>query len=332
MTEYLLQQVCYLVLLFFVFSVLGWCMEVVLKYLEFHRFINRGFLIGPYCPIYGSGVVFITVMVSAIAGVERSVGTTFTISFIGCGVLEYLVSAYLEKRFHARWWDYSTKPMNLNGRIWIGNLILFGIGGTIIIEIINPITYALFEQIPETMLYISTGAIVFIFSADYIISHFIMRFVKVSVEGSEADDTESISKEIRMLLNDKSILYKRIADAYPNVVYRTDRINQRMHELKEEVERFQQERMEEWERVKQEVSDGIEFIKVTPTQIQEEIIEKQDKLIDYLKTGDTTEAEVNSMQMEIQEKKQYLEERKKLHRSKFGMNKDRMREKETYEE
>ena len=57
-----LQHICYLVLLFFVFSVLGWCMEVLLKYIQYHRFINRGFLIGPYCPIYGSGIVFITVI------------------------------------------------------------------------------------------------------------------------------------------------------------------------------------------------------------------------------------------------------------------------------
>ena len=53
---------CQLIVLFFVFSVLGWMMEVTLKYIQYHRFINRGFLIGPYCPIYGSGVVLVTVL------------------------------------------------------------------------------------------------------------------------------------------------------------------------------------------------------------------------------------------------------------------------------
>ncbi len=153
----LIVNLCYLVLLFFTFSVLGWCMEVVLKFQQYHRFINRGFLAGPYLPIYGAGVVFITVMVNVIGGIERSIGTTFVISFIGCGALEYLVSYCMEKRFHARWWDYSQKPMNLNGRIWIGNLVWFGIGGTVINTWINPFLYSLFERIPLLALYISSG-------------------------------------------------------------------------------------------------------------------------------------------------------------------------------
>ena len=274
-----LQQICYLVLLFFVFSVLGWCMEVFLKYIQYHHFINRGFLIGPYCPIYGSGIVFITVMVSILSGMESSVGTTFSISFIGCGILEYAVSYYLEKKFHARWWDYSTKPMNLHGRIWIGNLFLFGIGGTLVIEVINPIMYSLFDRIPERSLYALSSLIVFVMSADYLTSHFVMKFVKSSVENSEADNTESISKEIKLLMSNKSILYRRIADAYPDVIYRTDRINQRMREIKEEMERIQQETANNLDRIKQEVTYSFELMKVTPSQIQEEIIDKQDQLI-----------------------------------------------------
>lgn len=309
-----LQHICYLVLLFFVFSVLGWCMEVLLKYIQYHRFINRGFLIGPYCPIYGSGIVFITVMVSILSGMESSVGTTFSISFIGCGILEYAVSYYLEKRFHARWWDYSTKPMNLHGRIWIGNLILFGIGGTLVIEVINPIMYSLFALIPERSLYALTSIIILTMSADYLTSHFVMKFVKSSVESSEADNTESISKEIKLLMHNKSILYRRIADAYPDVIYRTDRINKRMREIKAEIERIQQETADNLDRIKQDATYNFELMKVTPYQIQEEIIAKQDQLILQLKEDNANEKAIEELQKEIQEKKQYLEERKKLYR------------------
>lgn len=309
-----LQQICYLVLLFFVFSVLGWCMEVFLKYIQYHHFINRGFLIGPYCPIYGSGIVFITVMVSILSGMESSVGTTFSISFIGCGILEYAVSYYLEKKFHARWWDYSTKPMNLHGRIWIGNLFLFGIGGTLVIEVINPIMYSLFDRIPERSLYALSSLIVFVVSADYLTSHFVMKFVKSSVENSEADNTESISKEIKLLMSNKSILYRRIADAYPDVIYRTDRINQRMREIKEEMERIQQETANNLDRIKQEVTYSFELMKVTPSQIQEEIIDKQDQLILRLEEDTADKEEIEELQKAIQEKKQYLEDRKNLYR------------------
>ena len=309
-----LQQICYLVLLFFVFSVLGWCMELFLKYIQYHHFINRGFLIGPYCPIYGSGIVFITVMVSILSGMESSVGTTFSISFIGCGILEYAVSYYLEKKFHARWWDYSTKPMNLHGRIWIGNLFLFGIGGTLVIEVINPIMYSLFDRIPERSLYALSSLIVFVMSADYLTSHFVMKFVKSSVENSEADNTESISKEIKLLMSNKSILYRRIADAYPDVIYRTDRINQRMREIKEEMERIQQETANNLDRIKQEVTYSFELMKVTPSQIQEEIIDKQDQLILRLEEDTADKEEIEELQKAIQEKKQYLEDRKNLYR------------------
>lgn len=289
-------------------------MEVVLKYIQFHRFVNRGFLIGPYCPIYGAGVVLVTVMVDTIASVEHSVGTTFLISFIGCGAIEYFVSYYMEKRFHARWWDYSKKPMNLHGRVWIGNLILFGIGGTLVNEVLNPILFSLFAKIPEMVLYILAGLIVATMSADYLVSHFIMKFVKTGVEGSKADNTEAVSKEIKLLLSNKTILYKRIADAYPDVIYRTDRINRRMNEVKEELERIRRERTEHWDEWKQEVAYKLELLEVTPSQIQEEIIGKQDQLIAALQTGSATEEELLSLQKEIQEKKETLEERSKMSR------------------
>lgn len=73
----MLDTVCTLILMFFVFSCAGWIMEVVLKYFEFHRFINRGFLIGPYCPIYGFGVVAVTVVVGGMVGRHGTLGEVF---------------------------------------------------------------------------------------------------------------------------------------------------------------------------------------------------------------------------------------------------------------
>lgn len=90
------QTIAELIVLFFCYSVAGWCMEVILKYIQFHRFINRGFLIGPYCPIYGSGAVVVTVLVGGLIG-NASYIVTFLASFVLCGVLEYFVSWYMEK-------------------------------------------------------------------------------------------------------------------------------------------------------------------------------------------------------------------------------------------
>ena len=155
-----------LMLLCFAYAFLGWCIEVTLKYFQFHRFINRGFLTGPWLPIYGSGAALITVAVKGLSPLESSVGTTFVISFILCGFIEYWTSYFLEKRFHARWWDYSQKPMNLHGRVWIGNLILFGLGGVLIIEAINPLLLRLSGRMSPGLREVLAICLSAVFAAD----------------------------------------------------------------------------------------------------------------------------------------------------------------------
>lgn len=126
------------ILLFFVTAMLGWVMEVVCKLIQFHRFINRGFLIGPYCPIYGFGSVLITLLLSRYA---ESPVVVFLMGMIICGTLEYLTSYLMEKLFHARWWDYSQKRFNLNGRVCANTLIPFGLLGLGIIYGVKPFLF-----------------------------------------------------------------------------------------------------------------------------------------------------------------------------------------------
>ena len=181
-----IESLINLVLLFFAYAFLGWCMEVTLKYFQFHRFINRGFLTGPWLPIYGSGAALITVVIKGLAPLEFSVGTTFAVSFLLCGFLEYMTSYVLEERFHARWWDYSQKPMNLQGRVWIGNLILFGLGGVVIVDLINPLLLRLSEHMSFPLREIMAISLSVVFIADYVMSHFVLKLVKTSVELSRA--------------------------------------------------------------------------------------------------------------------------------------------------
>ena len=188
-------------------------MEVTFKYFQFHRFINRGFLTGPWLPIYGSGAVLITVSVQGLSPLESSVGTTFIVSFVLCGLIEYMTSYVLEKRFHARWWDYSRKPMNLHWRVWIGNLILFGLGGVLIVELFNPLLLRLSGHMSPGLREAMAITLSVVFVADYVMSHFVLKLVKTSVESSEADNTEAISKEVRLLLNDRTVFHRRFAEA-----------------------------------------------------------------------------------------------------------------------
>ena len=299
--EYLVD----LVLLFFAYSLLGWCIEVVLKYRQFHRFINRGFLTGPVLPIYGSGAALITVVVGWLSRFESGLGTTFALSFVLCGTLEYLTSYVMEKRFHARWWDYSQKPMNLHGRVWIGNLVLFGLGGVAIVHLINPVLYRAFAAVPFRTREIAAGIFLAIFIADYILTHFVLKLVKLGVESSEADDTEEIRQEIYALLSDKSVFHKRFADAYPEVIYRTERINARLAEVKAETERMRREAEQRIEERKEQVAASLE----PSTMIKSTIISKQEELIGMLYHSETASSEMKALKADIDREKERLDER-----------------------
>ena len=269
-----------LILLFFSYSFLGWCIEVTLKFIQYHRFINRGFFTGPICPIYGTGAVLITLSVSGLSSLESSYGTTFAVSFLLCGLVEYLASYFMEKRFHARWWDYSQKPMNLHGRVWIGNLLLFGLGGVAIVHLINPVLNNLFSLLSGQAKSIICTCVVIIFLADYAVTHFVLKLVKTGVEHSEADNTEEIRHEIRLLLSDRNIFYRRFADAYPEVIYRTERINERLAAIRAETER-----------IRKEAEQRIE----PSAMIKNRIIDNQGKLINMLYDEDNATAEMKKL-------------------------------------
>ena len=280
-----------LILLFFFYSFIGWCIEVTLKYRQFHRFINRGFFTGPILPIYGSGAALITVAVGALSPVDSSYGTTFLISFVLCGAVEYLTSYAMEKRFHARWWDYSQKPMNLHGRVWIGNLLLFGLGGVAIMHLVNPLVLPLFDRLPLPARQIAAGGMLALFAADYVATHFVLKLVKSGVEHSEADNTEEINREIRLLLSDRNLFYRRFADAYPNVIYHTERINARMEAIRTETERLRRE----VEQRRDQLTSALE----PSALIKNTVIEKQDALLALCYDEATATDEMKALRNQI---------------------------------
>ena len=285
-----------LILLFFLYSCLGWCIEVVLKFIQYHRFVNRGFFTGPICPIYGSGAALITLVVGGIAPVEQSYGTTFALSFVLCGAVEYFTSYFMEKRFHA-----SQKPMNLQGRIWIGNLALFGLAGVAIIHLFNPALYRVLGLLPLPVRQGLAVGLLAVFAADYVLTHFILKLVKTGVEQSAADNTEEINREIRLLLSDRNVFYRRFADAYPEVIYRTERINARMEAIRAETERLRREA----EQRREQLSSALE-----PTGlIKNDLIEKQGALLDLLYDEDTASADMKALKKEIDGDQERLKSR-----------------------
>lgn len=134
------------VLYFFIYSFLGWVYESTMVSIRDKQWSNRGFLIGPICPIYGFGaLIFIWL------GTGLSVWLTFLVCMVSSAVLEYLTAYALEKLFHASWWDYSSMPLNINGYICLPASLLFGTAGVIVSHVFHPIIAVPVEFVPETI-------------------------------------------------------------------------------------------------------------------------------------------------------------------------------------
>lgn len=136
------NDICYLIILFFIGSVVGWLLEMIVFKNSHNNFtwieiiLNlRGVLHGPWVPIYGFGFVLLVLLGQKL---KKRPAVFFLASVIVCGLLEYVTSYVLELIFHARWWDYSTKFLNLHGRIYVEGLLLFGIAGMIAVYFIEP--------------------------------------------------------------------------------------------------------------------------------------------------------------------------------------------------
>ena len=129
---------------FLFYSFAGWVYESILVSVSERRLVNRGFLNGPICPIYGCGAVLAIVLLHDL----HNPFAVFLISSIGACILEYVTSWGMEKLFHARWWDYSHRRFNIQGRICLLGAIVFGLLGVLITDVIQPEVNRITQMIP----------------------------------------------------------------------------------------------------------------------------------------------------------------------------------------
>lgn len=132
-------------LYFILYSFGGWVCECIYCSIPAKHFINRGFLAGPYCPIYGCGALLITWFLTPYVDAPIVV---FLLGMILTSVLEYITSWAMEALFHTKWWDYSKRFLNLNGRVCLKNSILFGIMSLVVMYFIHPAAQNLISAIP----------------------------------------------------------------------------------------------------------------------------------------------------------------------------------------
>lgn len=206
------------IILFFIYSFIGWILEVIYTLITDKKLINRGFFIGPVCPIYGSGALLMIILLSKFIDHPLAI---FGLSIIIFSLLEYYTSLILEKMFNARWWDYSNHKYNLNGRICLETMVPFGILGLLVIYIINPFILKLISNIPNILILI----VLVLFLIDIIISFEVILKIKNKFVLGMKDNTEEIKEKIKLILESQSVMVKRIFYSFPNLKKFIKKIN-----------------------------------------------------------------------------------------------------------
>ena len=217
-------------ILFWLYSFLGWLMETTLVSLQSKKFINRGFFMGPYCPIYGTGGVLLLVL----SPYKDSPFLVFILSIVICSIIEYLTSYILEMIYKVRWWDYSNRMFNLNGRVCLFNSICFGLLGMLMVSYLNPVFLNLITSLSDTILTIIALIILIITLIDMSITFSIMFDIRktiinlkektiTSIFKKNQDNTEEVSKRVKNILKEKSIIHKHLSNAFSDLkVYKNN--------------------------------------------------------------------------------------------------------------
>ena len=229
------NKFCFYFMIFIIYSFIGWSIEVVGKLIEKHKFINRGFLVGPICPIYGWGCIAIILLLSKY---KSSPIVLFLMAIIICSILEYFTSYFMEKLFHVRWWDYTRRKYNINGRICAETMIPFGLLGCLVVYIVNPIFTGLLNKIPVNILNILAIIIFTIYVIDNIVSLSVMFGFKGTLKTVEKDGTEEITKKVREVLLKRNFLYKRLVNAFPNIISKKERLELLESKISVEIEKI----------------------------------------------------------------------------------------------
>lgn len=203
-------------LLFLIYSVIGYLVEVFcVSSVKKKLTLSRGFLIGPYLPIFGTGAI---AMIFFLNNYKDDLIVLFVMGTVLCSVLEYITSLVMEKIFKLRWWDYTDKKFNINGRVCLENGILFGLGGVLIVKIINPIFVGILAFLPDTLVIVLSIILALVFLVDLIITLIIMFRLKINVNKyNEKDSTSEIKKEVREALNKYTYLTTRLIKSFPNI-------------------------------------------------------------------------------------------------------------------
>ena len=256
---------------FIIYSFFGWCLEVVYQAVEHGKFINRGFLNGPYCPIYGFGVIIVCY---ALDPIKENIVVLYVGAVILTTALELLTGFLLEKIFNQKWWDYSKERFNLKGYICLKFSLLWGVACLVAVRLIQPVVVAYVAKLPQKFGIVLLSVVMTGFVSDMIITVMAIVHIKkklilleeISAEMRKISDktgqkifdgvevvmdkkneldekTEAyhkkfneLSEKYKKLIEKRTLTGKRLAAAFPKLkLYPPKSFREQLEELKQNI-------------------------------------------------------------------------------------------------
>ena len=142
------MQIYYFILYFFIYGFLGWCTEVAYATVKQKKFVNRGFLNGPICPVYGVGIGMVVMLLEPMSG---TIVSLYVVSTALVTTIEGVTGYLMDRLFHHKWWDYSNQPLNIGGYVCLLFSLAWGVACVLIVRVIHPFVYQVVDMIPVTV-------------------------------------------------------------------------------------------------------------------------------------------------------------------------------------
>ena len=212
----------YYISFFMIYAFLGWCVEVIYATIVTRKFLNRGFLNGPICPIYGFGVITILLLLGPF---KDNLVKLFIYSTLIVSSLEYTVGFALEKIFNNKWWDYSEKKFNLNGYIALRFSLLWGLACVLVIRYIHPVIEMLVIKIPKIVGYPILAILIIFLLIDILIT-----VMSINGLNKRLSQLEEITFKIKSISNE---LGENIYETTSNILDKNDKFKEKLDKKRE---------------------------------------------------------------------------------------------------
>ena len=294
-----------LLMLFLIYSFLGWCVEVSFVAVTTGRVVNRGFLNGPVCPIYGVGMLGALLLLEP---VSDNLVLLFFLGMLLCTLVELIGGWILERAFHTRWWDYTDKPFNLGGYVCLGFSIMWGFAVTFAVRLIHPLIFSLVCWLPHLVGWILIGVLYVLFIIDFVLT--LITVIGLRKQLGELERVGQALHTVGDTISDRLGNSALAADAKLESAKVAGQ--ERMAESKEKLELAKENSKEKLQLAKEssqkKLSESKEKLETAMENSQRKIAKGKERLAESKeKLGD----KISESLQELQQKKQRLEVRQK---------------------